>query len=228
MEEILLRAENISKAYFYPTETVQALGGLDFSVAKGDFVLIFGPSGSGKTTLLNVLGGLDKPDDGQLVFDGERYDNRSDRWRTHLRRHKLGVIFQSFELVSAMSCYDNIEYPLLLQGVESPERKKRILEAAETLGIEELLKRKPERISGGQRQRVAIARALVGRYQCILGDEITGNLDVVTSERVYLKLRELNKQWGHTFVMVSHDHNLAQYADRVYTLQAGKLVGEKG
>jgi len=225
-EQPILKAVGISKSYECPTETVTPLRNLSFEACRGDFILIYGPSGSGKTTLLNVLCGIDRISEGKILFMGEPLESKRDRELTLIRRMKLGVIFQSFELIPVMTCYDNIEYPLLLQGVPTKERKRRIMEMADMLEIGGVLSRRPEKISGGQKQRVAICRALVGDYQIILGDEITGNLDPDLSERVYSHLGEINSARGRTFVMVTHNPDLRRYANRVLHLTHGTLEEE--
>lgn len=222
----VIKATNLKKAYICPTEVVRPINGLHLEVNKGDFVLIYGPSGSGKSTLLNILAGIDKVDEGDIWFMGEKYTQKSDRMLTSMRRNQLGVIFQSFELITVMSCYENIEYPLLLQGVSEAERKKRVKEIAALLDIENLLYRKPTMISGGQKQRVAICRALVGNYGTILGDEITGNLDPVMSERIFELLGNMNKLSSRTFIMVTHNVSLKKYASRVFHLLNGTLQEE--
>lgn len=222
----ILQAINVTKSYECPTETVTPLRNLNFEVQEGDFILIYGPSGSGKTTLLNVLCGIDRISHGRIYFMGEPLDTKRDWELTQLRRMNLGVIFQSFELISVMTCYDNIEYPLLLQGVPPKERKRRITKIADMLEIGGLLSRKPEKISGGQKQRVSICRALVGNYKIILGDEITGSLDSDLSERVYSHLKDINYTQGRTFVMVTHNPDLRRYANRVLHLTHGTLQEE--
>jgi putative ABC transport system ATP-binding protein len=223
----VIKAKGLKKSYVCPTEVVCPIDGLDLEVNEGDFVLIYGPSGSGKTTLLNLLAGLDKLDGGTLWFKGERYDEKSDRQLTWMRRDHIGVIFQSFELISVMSCFENIEYPLIMQGVAAPERKRRVREIAALLDIESILARRPEKISGGQRQRVAICRALVGNYSLILGDEVTGNLDPRMSERVYAVLSGMNNGKKRTFIMVTHNVDLKKYATKVYHLANGVLQEEQ-
>ncbi len=227
MSTMIIEARGVSKSYVCPSETVTPIRGLDLQVLQGDFVLIYGQSGSGKTTLLNLLAGIDSVDEGLLSFEGERYDRKSDLQLTRMRRDHLGVIFQSFELVSVMSCFENIEYPLILQGAGRTERKKRVEAMAALLGIGNLLRRKPELVSGGQRQRVAICRALVGDYRLILGDEITGNLDPDNSDLVYDLLGAMNRNQGRTFVMVTHNRDLKKYATKVYRLKNGALVEEQ-
>jgi putative ABC transport system ATP-binding protein len=222
--ETVFDIRNLVKSYYSASETTTPIRGLNLKVSSGEFVLIYGPSGTGKTTLLNLIAGLDIPDSGEIHFMGERYDNKKDHEKTLIRRLQLGVIFQGFELIRSMSCYDNIEYPLLLQDIPEKERKRRIEEVASELGVEAILHRKPDLISGGQQQRIAVARALVPDYNCILGDEITGNLDKKTSRIVYDILTDHKKRQGKSFVLVSHDPELRDYADTVYDLNEGVLV----
>lgn len=223
----IIKAQKLKKSYVYPTEVICPIDGLSLDVNEGDFVLIYGPSGSGKSTLLNLLAGLDKIDEGTLWFNGTRYDEKNDRQLTRMRRDYLGVIFQHFELISVMNCFENIEYPLIMQNVPAKVRKKRVREYASLLDIEKLLNRKPKDISGGQRQRVAICRALVGNYSLILGDEITGNLDPHLSAQVYGALRGMSNGKKRTFVMVTHNTSLKKYATKIYHLVNGILEEEK-
>lgn len=214
---------NLVKSYYSASETITPIRSLNLRVSAGELVLIYGPSGTGKTTLLNLIAGLDLPESGEIHFMGERYDNKKEQEKTLIRRHRLGVIFQGFELIRSMSCRDNIAYPLMLQEVPRDERIRRINEAAAELGVDGILHRKPDLISGGQQQRIAIARALVPDYCCILGDEITGNLDRKTSRMVYDILTEHKKRQGKSFILVSHDPELREYADTVYDLNEGVL-----
>jgi len=221
--EFLLEARGLIKEYKSGPETVIAADSINLKIKSGEFVVITGPSGSGKTTLLNLLASLDKPDRGELYFKGKRYDNVSDREKTMLRRHSLSIIFQSFELIPVMSCYDNIAYPLTLVKTEKSIITERIRKVAEIMEIEELLHRKPAKISGGQKQRVAVARALVMGNDLILGDEITGNLDQRRSKELFEHCRELCRKERQSFLMVTHDLSLMEFADRGYLLVDGKL-----
>ena len=214
---------NLEKSYYSSTETIRPIRDVSIDVSEGEFIMIYGPSGSGKTTLLNLIAGLDEPDEGSIYFLNERFDNKKDHDKTMIRRNQLGVIFQGFELIRSMTCRDNIAYPLILQGMSRDQQKERIESTAEALDVLEILHRKPESISGGQQQRIAIARALAPDYKCILGDEITGNLDRKTSHRVYQMLSSHKLDRKKAFILVSHDPELREYADRVYNLNEGIL-----
>ena len=196
---------------------------VDIAIRAGDFVTVLGPSGSGKSTLLNVLSGIDTVDHGEIYHRGQPLSGYSDARRTHLRRRSITVVFQSFELVSLMSCYRNLEFPLALQRVPRSQRRSRVRQIATLLEIGDLLDRRVNAISAGQRQRVAIARALVVEPEVMLGDEITGSLDSRTSRRVYSLLREQQRTIGRTFVLVTHDQSLVEPTDRVFQLSDGDL-----
>ncbi len=219
----LLEVRNLRKEYISGEEKVTAIDNINLEIKPGEFIVITGPSGSGKTTLLNLLASLDRPDNGELYFKNKRYDNISDREKTMLRRNSISIIFQSFELIPVMSCYDNIRYPLLLVKMEKNEARERIMEAAALMGIEKLLDRIPSKISGGQKQRVAVARALVMKNDLVLGDEITGNLDQKRSRELYEHCRELCQKENRSFLMVTHDISLMEFADRGFYLVDGKL-----
>lgn len=223
---MILACKDLNKAYHSATETVYAIRDLNLEVPEGSFSLIYGPSGSGKSTLLNLIAGIDRPESGEIRFLGRELSGLRDRERTRIRRESLGLIFQGFELIPVMSCYENIEYPLLLQGLGAQERKARIGDLAEKLGISQLLHRKPGNISGGQKQRVAIARTLVAKPKLVLGDEITGNLDSTTTRMVLEVLGELRREEGMTFLLVTHDQELRSYGSAVHHLRDGRLQGE--
>lgn len=224
--QYVLKAHSLEKKYISATETVYPIRNVSFEVYPKDFILIYGPSGSGKTTLLNLLSGIDRPNEGTIWFNDLSYKGLSDFELTKLRRFNMGVIFQSFELIPVISCFENIEYPLLYQGIKKDIRKKKIKEIASLLEVEDLLNRKPSQISGGQKQRIAICRALVGNYDIILGDEITGSLDPLMSERVYALLKNMSEKEGKTFVLVTHNIELKKYASKVYHLVQGCLEEE--
>jgi len=223
----IIETRGVLKKYRTATEEIIPLEYVDFYADEGEMVLIYGPSGSGKTTFLNILCGIDTPDAGELYFRGEPYHHKTDKELTLMRRWHMGVIYQSFELIRVMSCYDNIVYPLFLQGkMDKAYVRERITFYAEALGIQEILFRKPSEVSGGQSQRVAICRALVGEYPLVLGDEITSNLDADTTMRVYDFLHALSRQEKRTFVLVSHNVELKRFADRIFHLRGGKLCQE--
>ena len=224
--ETIYKISNLHKSYRSSSEVIQAAVDINLEIKKGDFVIIFGPSGSGKTSLLNLLSGLDQPDSGEIVFRGKNFGSLSDKEKTLLRRDQIGMVFQSFELIPVMNCYENIEYPLLLGKMGKKERKKRISEISHSLEIADLLHRRPCDISGGQKQRVAIARTLVTRPQIILGDELTGSLDSKTSRLIYEMLKDLNETRHQSLITVSHDRSLQCYASRVFNLIDGNLIAQ--
>ncbi len=194
MNVVCLRG--ISKSYRVGDSPVQALRGVDIEVADGEMVALTGPSGSGKSTLLNLCGLVDTPDSGTREIEGQAIDRYSPAQLTQLRRERIGFVFQSFNLVPVMSAYENVEYPLLLLGTPPSERKKKIWDALDRVGIAELGRRLPDALSGGQRQRVAIARALVKSPALVIADEPTGNLDSATATQIVELLRELTRQRG--------------------------------
>lgn len=222
-----MKVERLYKEYNYGGEVVTACDHINFDVVRGDFILIMGPSGSGKSTLLNLLAGIDKPMAGTIFYQDKPHHILNDTQITLLRRQFLGLIFQSFELIAPMSVRENIEYPLLLIKVDRRQRQQRIAEIATLLGIDHILNRPLKKISGGQKQRVAVARSLVLQPQILLGDEITGNLDHKTSQKIYRLLANYNQQQQQTIILVSHDLAARDYAKTVYHLEDGKLRAEQ-
>ena len=218
----LLQALRIRKHYTSKTETIEVLRDCTLTVHRGDFVMIFGPSGCGKTTLLNLLAGIDRPDSGELFFDGMDMGGLNDAELTRLRRQQIGLIFQSFELIPMLTAHENMEVPLILSNLPSDQRRERIETIADLLGIREQLGKKINYMSGGQRQRVAIGRTLVARPRLILGDEISSNLDNKTSHKIFRLFRDMNEA-GSSFLIVTHDRSMLQYARRVYHLAEGRL-----
>ena len=219
----VLEARRATKRYRSAAGDVMALSGVDLVVRQGEFVIVIGPSGSGKSTLLNVLAGLDTVDEGKVYYRSRALSDYSDAQRTRLRRRALAVVFQSFELAPLMSCYRNIEFPLLLAHVPRAERRRRVQRIADQLLIGDLLGRRISAVSMGQRQRIAIARALVVEPEVVLGDEITASLDSHSSRRIYALLRRQQRDAGRTFVMVTHDSSLVEPTDRVLHLRDGTL-----
>ena len=208
---------------------VRALHGVDLQIARGEFTTIAGPSGSGKTTLLNLIGCVDVPTQGKVVVDGQSTGDLSDTELTELRLHKLGFIFQSFNLVPVLTVSQNIEFPLLLQGkLGADERKQRVQAIIERVGIGQYGKHRPNELSGGQRQRVAIARALVSKPRLVLADEPTANLDSVTGHSIIELMKELNQQDGVTFIFSTHDHRVMERATRIIRIEDGKIVDDGG
>ena len=209
------------------TEEVEttALNQVSIEVKEGEFVAIMGPSGCGKSTLLNLLGLLDNPTDGEYFFLDQEVANYSERQRAQLRKHNIGFVFQSFNLIDELTVYENVELPLLYLKYSTAERKKRVEESLEQMEITHRRNHFPQQLSGGQQQRVAVARAIVGRPKLILADEPTGNLDSAHGDEVMKILEELNEV-GTTIVMVTHSPMYAEYSHRIVHLFDGQIVSE--
>ncbi|MDI3280475.1 MAG: ABC transporter ATP-binding protein [Bacillota bacterium] len=220
---MLLKAENLSKEYRSGAEVVRAVRSLSLEVDSGDFLIINGPSGSGKTTLLNLLGLIDRPTSGEIYLEGRATSRLSPRSLADLRLRRIGLIFQTFNLISVLSAYENVEYPLLLLRMKPRERRRRVMELLEAVGLADLAHRRPEQLSGGQRQRVGIARALAAGPALVLADEPTANLDSENSQRVMDLLAELNARLGVACVVVTHDPLVTKYARRIAHLRDGQL-----
>jgi len=221
----ILEIQNLKRDFKMGSEVVHALKGISFSVQAGEFVTIMGSSGSGKTTLLNILGCLDKPGDGNYLLDGVDVKKLSRNELARLRNHKIGFVFQAYNLLSRTSALENVELPLLYNSsVSSKERKEKALHALVAVKLEERLDHKPNQLSGGQQQRVAIARALVNEPVMILADEATGNLDSRTSYDIMALLQELNQQQGKTIVFVTHEPDIASFSSRTIMLKDGKVI----
>src|SRR5664279_4871637 len=221
----IVSVQNVSKNYTLGTFVVPALRGVSLDVEEGEFLSIAGPSGSGKTTLLNLIGCVDTPTEGIVRIAGKVTETMSERELTRLRLNTIGFIFQSFNLVSVLSVFQNIELPLLLQrSAAAKERRMRVEALLDRVGIREYAKHRPSELSGGQRQRVAIARALVTRPQLVLADEPTANLDSVTGTNILDLMKELNRTEKTTFIFSTHDARVWSYASSVVRLADGKLV----
>lgn len=212
---------------FYSTDEVRtiALNKLSLNVNNGEFVAIMGPSGCGKSTLLNILGLLDDPDGGSFEFNGIEVAGYNERKRAELRKHNIGFVFQSFNLIDELTVYENVELPLIYTGVKSAERKRRVEEVLEKMKIMHRRKHFPQQLSGGQQQRVAVARAVVNNPKLILADEPTGNLDSSNGNEVMELLVELNEA-GTTIIMVTHSEHDAKYSHRIIRMLDGQKVTE--
>jgi putative ABC transport system ATP-binding protein len=223
--KIIVSVKDATKDYALGKVTVPALRGVSLDVAEGEFLSIAGPSGSGKTTLLNLIGCVDTPTSGRVEVAGKNTSELGERERTRLRLHTIGFIFQSFNLVSVLSVFQNVELPLLLQGgFSADERDKRVLDLLSRVGIREHARHRPSELSGGQRQRVAIARALVTRPHLVLADEPTANLDSVTGQHIIDLMKELNHSERTTFIFSTHDARVMAHASSVVRLADGRLV----
>ena len=221
----IVSVKDATKDYPLGKVIVQALRGVTLDVAEGEFLSIAGPSGSGKTTLLNLIGCVDTPTSGTVEVAGQDTRKLSERALTELRLNTIGFIFQSFNLVSVLSVFQNVELPLLLQRrLSTAERRTRVLGLLERVGLAEHALHRPSELSGGQRQRVAIARALVTRPQLVLADEPTANLDSATSEQILDLMLKLNREKGVTFLFSTHDPRVVAHARRALHIQDGKMV----
>ena len=217
----LIVLRNIAKTYRRGEETISIFADLSLSIPSGDFVAMMGPSGSGKTTLLNLLGGLDRPTSGTILFDGAPIEKLSENQLSAWRAANIGFIFQFYNLMPTMSAARNVELPLLLTQLSAAERKRRVKTALEIVGLDNRAGHKPKELSGGQQQRVAIARAIVADPKLILADEPTGDLDRTTAAEILEMLQLLNRELGKTIVMVTHDPAAAKYAHRELHLDKG-------
>lgn len=217
----LIVLRNIAKTYRRGEESISIFADLNLSIPAGDFVAMMGPSGSGKTTLLNLLGGLDRPTSGTILFDGAPIERLSESQLSAWRAANIGFIFQFYNLMPTMSAARNVELPLLLTSLSAAERKRRVKTALEVVGLDNRAGHKPKELSGGQQQRVAIARAIVADPKLILADEPTGDLDRNTAVEILEMLQLLNRELGKTIVMVTHDPAAAKYARRELHLDKG-------
>lgn len=218
----LLETKDLCKYYGSGATEVRALDGVTMRVDRGEFVAIVGTSGSGKSTLLHMLGGLDRPTRGSVVVDGKSIFDLKDEALTIFRRRKIGFVFQSYNLVPVLSVYENIVLPVELDGNKVDEAY--VNEVVATLGIADKLNNLPNQLSGGQQQRVAIARALVSKPAIILADEPTGNLDSKTSQDVLGLIKVTSQKFGQTMVMITHNEEIAQMADRIVRIEDGRIV----
>jgi putative ABC transport system ATP-binding protein len=225
-QHALVEIKNVRKEYTLGGETVTALDNVSFTVNKGDFIAIIGPSGSGKSTLMNMIGCLDTPDSGDYYLDGQNVFSLKSKQLAEVRNHKIGFIFQSFNLLTKQSAFENVELPLVYRGIGSKERKEIALQALKKVGLLERAGHKPTELSGGQQQRVAIARALAGNPPILLADEPTGALDSKTGVEVMNLMKDLNRQ-GHTIILITHDLEIAKQAKRIIRIQDGRLAETK-
>ncbi|MYB50592.1 MAG: ABC transporter ATP-binding protein [Acidobacteriia bacterium] len=219
----LIRLEAVSKVFFTDEVETHALSGVDLEIRDGEYVAISGPSGCGKSTLLSILGLLDTPTDGVYRLNGESVENLKARQRARIRNRQIGFIFQAFNLIGDLTVFENVDLPLTYRGMPASERKKRVEEALERVGMAHRMKHYPSQLSGGQQQRVAVARALGGEPSVLLADEPTGNLDSKNGEAVMELLRDVH-DGGATICMVTHDPRFEAYAERVVRLFDGRIV----
>lgn len=217
----MIKVENVSKNYELDKVQINALKNINFDIEQGDFTVLMGPSGSGKSTLLHIIGCLDLPDSGEVKIFGESVQHMTDAHLSKFRNQHIGFIFQNFNLIPVLNVYENVEYPLLLRGGK-PNRDK-ILEKIAAVGLTDYLKHRPDELSGGQRQRVAIARALVTEPDIILADEPTANLDSKTGGKIVDLLLDLNARHNVTFLISTHNEQIAKQAKRVMHILDGEL-----
>ena len=220
----LIRLQGVSKVFFTDEVETHALSGVNLEIRDGEYVAISGPSGCGKSTLLSILGLLDTPTEGVYLLNGESVEDLKARQRARIRNRQIGFIFQAFNLIGDLTSFENVELPLTYRGMPASERRKRVEEALERVGMAHRMKHYPSQLSGGQQQRVAVARALGGDPSVLLADEPTGNLDSKNGTAVMELLRDVH-QSGATICMVTHDPRFEAYAERVVRLFDGKIVG---
>jgi putative ABC transport system ATP-binding protein len=220
----IIVAEKVQKTYRTGTIEVHALRGVDLQVRQGEMVAVMGPSGCGKTTLLNCLSGLDEYDAGQVSIEGVVLHRMKDRERTTYRARRMGFVFQTHNLLPVLSAAENVELPLLVAGVRPDEARRRALALLELIGLADRAHDRPASLSGGQGQRVTIARALVGNPAIVWADEPTGNLDSEMADGVLGLMRQLNRERGQTFVLVTHDAHIGQLCDRIVRMKDGRVV----
>lgn len=220
----LMVLKGVTKNYNKGNTTTTIFDNLDFSIAPGDFLAIMGPSGSGKTTLLNLLGGVDRPTEGEILFNGEALHRFSDSDMSRWRARKVGFIFQFYNLLPMLSAARNVELPLLLTKLSGKRRRENVETALKVVGLEARAKHLPSELSGGQQQRVAIARALVADPDLLLCDEPTGDLDRATADEILSVLKMLNEEFSKTIVMVTHDPAAASYAKKTLHLDKGNFI----
>lgn len=222
----MIEAREISKIYQIGNTEIRAVDGLSLRIEAGEFLSIVGPSGSGKTTLLHILGLLDTPDSGSVSLDGLQVTGLSPKELTRLRREKIGFVFQEFNLLPVLNALENVELPLRYLGLSAGERRRRALQALEMVGLSNRAYNRPRQLSGGEQQRVAIARALVTDPVLVLADEPTGELDSYNTCRVIELMRDLNRETGQTFAIVTHDPMVADYTRRIVSLRDGRIAGD--
>ena len=220
-------ADQIHKTFRNGEIEVHALRGVDLTIETGEMVAIMGPSGCGKTTLLNTLSGLDSFDGGQVTIEGTPLADMNDRKRTEYRAQRMGFVFQSFNLLPVISAVENVEMPLLVSGVRPAQARKQALESLDSVGLSDRASHRPMQLSGGQIQRVTIARALVNNPALVWADEPTGNLDVVSSTEILSLMQRLNQDRGQTFVIVTHDPQVAALCERIVRMEDGEIAANE-
>ena len=219
----MIELKSVTKVYELGGEKIYALDDINIKIEKGDFIAIVGPSGSGKSTLANIIGGLDTPDKGQVLIEGENISKVSDNVLSKFRNKKIGFIFQSFNLQPMYTALENVMVPLVFAKVSGDERKKKAIACLKAVGLENRMKHRPNQLSGGQRQRVCIARALANNPEIIIADEPTGNLDSIKGAEIIDLLNELNQKNGITLIIITHDDSVAKRARRILVMKDGSI-----
>ena len=225
--KMLLEVHDVKKTYRMGKVLVPALRGVSFDVKEGEFLTIFGPSGSGKSTLLHLMGCLDRPDEGEILIDGENVLKLSDDKLAELRLTKIGFVFQFFNLLPRLTALQNVELPLTIAGMPEKEAREKAEKTLKLVGLEARMNHRPFELSGGEQQRVAIARALINDPKIVLADEPTGNLDTKTGWEIVQLMKRLNEEKGQTFIVVTHDPHIAETAHRIVHLKDGVVEGIK-
>ncbi|MEA3357572.1 MAG: ABC transporter ATP-binding protein [Patescibacteria group bacterium] len=223
----MIQVENAVKVYELGEEKIRALDDIDLKVSKGEFVALVGPSGSGKSTLMNVIGALDVLDNGRIMVNGEDISRYSELKQAEYRRKSVGFVFQTFNLQNRLTALENVELPLLFEGIPARERKKRATAALEKVGLAARVKHCPSELSGGEQQRVSVARAIVNNPTILLADEPTGNLDSQSGKKIMELFKMLNRSDGMTVIMVTHNEDHAKFATLVHHMRDGKIVSTK-
>lgn len=223
----MISVKNLKKTYLLGGEEVHALDDVSLLIKEHEFVAIIGQSGSGKSTFMNMLGCLDRPDSGEITLDGTDILKCKEKELSMIRNKKIGFIFQQFHLLPKLSALENVELPLIYQGMPTKKRREKAVKALKAVGLEKRMNHKPNQLSGGQQQRVAIARALVGEPSLILADEPTGNLDSRSGKEIMMLLHNLHEE-GNTIVLITHDNNVAMEAPRQVQISDGKIIKDSG
>lgn len=226
MANYIVEAEDVHKTYFTNGTQIHALRGVSLKIKRGEILSVMGPSGCGKTTLLNCLSGLDTIDKGIVKIEGKRIDNLTDIQLTEYRAKKMGFVFQAYNLIPVLTAVENVELPMLVSGIKPDVARKMALKALKDVGLEQWADHLPNQLSGGQQQKVAIARALGNNPAIVWADEPTGNLDSQSTKEIVNLIVKLNRERGHTFVIVTHDIFVGEHAHRVVQMKDGKIIGE--
>lgn len=222
----IIQVDSVSKIYRQGQVSFRALDRVTLAIGKGEFVALAGPSGSGKTTLLNLIGSLDLPDEGEIIFNGQNLEHLSDNQRADLRLQQIGFVFQAYNLIPVLTAAENVDYILMLQKVEKSVRASKVGDILREVGLEDKAANRPDELSGGQQQRVAVARAIITDPQVVLADEPTANLDSKTGRKLLDMMKQMNRSKLVTFIFATHDPMVMEFADRIVSLQDGRIAGD--